>query len=73
MKDLEDHYHDDFISEVVDILVDRLKGLDYDKGYETVRRVNYLVNIAKQDDLKKSLNRLKSFWRMKRQDWKRYL
>ena len=28
--------------------------------YETVRRINYLVNIAKQEDLKKSLNKLKS-------------
>ena len=48
--------HDDFISEAVDILVDLLKG----KDYEEVRRVNYLVNIAKQEDLKKSLNKLKS-------------
>ena len=46
----------DFISESVDILVDLLKG----KDYETVRRINYLVNIAKQEDLKKSLNKLKS-------------
>jgi len=28
--------------------------------FETVRRINYLVNIAKQVDLKKSLNKLKS-------------
>ena len=40
----------------VDILVDLLKG----KDFETVRRINYLVNIAKQEDLKKSLNGLKS-------------
>ena len=46
----------DFISESVDILVDLLKG----KDYETVRRINYLVNIAKQEDFKKSLNKLKS-------------
>jgi len=52
---MEDHL-DDFISESVDILVDLLKG----KDFETVRRINYLVNIAKQEDLKKSLNRLKS-------------
>ena len=48
--------HDDFISEAVDILVDLLKGSEY----ETIRRINYLVNIAKQEDLKKSLNKLKS-------------
>ena len=47
--------HDDFISESVDILVELLKG----KDYETVRRINYLVNTAKREDLKKSLNRLK--------------
>ena len=51
--------YDDFISEAVDILVDLLKAKDYE-DYETVRRINYLVNIAKQEDLKKSLNRLKS-------------
>ena len=50
---------DDFISEAVDILVDLLKAKDYE-DYETVRRINYLVNIAKQEDLKKSLNKLKS-------------
>ena len=48
--------HDSFISESVDILVDLLKG----KEYETVRRINYLVNTAKLEDLKKSLNKLKS-------------
>ena len=32
----------------------------YLKSFETVRRINYLVNIAKQDELKKSLNKLKS-------------
>jgi len=48
--------HNEFISEAVDILVDLLKG----KDYETIRRINYLVNIAKQDELKKSLNRMKS-------------
>ena len=42
--------HDEFISEAVDILVDLLKAKDYE-DYETVRRINYLVNIAKQDDL----------------------
>ena len=47
--------HDDFISESVDILVELLKGEDY----ETIRRINYLVNTAKREDLKKSLNRLK--------------
>ena len=51
--------HNEFISEAVDILVDLLKAKDYE-DYETVRRINYLVNIAKQEDLKKSLNRLKS-------------
>ena len=50
---------DDFISEAVDILVDLLKAKDYE-DYETVRRINYLVNIAKQEDLKKSLGKLKS-------------
>ena len=55
---MEENY-DEFISEAVDILVDLLKGRDYE-DYETVRRVNYLVNIAKQEDLKKSLNKLKS-------------
>ena len=39
--------HDEFISEAVDILVDLLKVKDYE-DYETVRRINYLVNIAKQ-------------------------
>ena len=52
---MEENY-DEFISEAVDILVDLLKGSEY----ETVRRINYLVNIAKQEDLKKSLNKLKS-------------
>ena len=52
---MENHL-DDFISESVDILVDLLKG----KDFETVRRINYLVNIAKQEDLKKSLKGLKS-------------
>jgi len=47
--------HDSFISESVDILVDLLKG----KEYETVRRINYLVNNARLEDLKKSLNKLK--------------
>ena len=51
--------YDDFISEAVDILVDLLKAKDYE-DYETVRRINYLVNIAKQEDLKKSLGKLKS-------------
>jgi len=51
-----EYYLDDFISESVDILVNLLKG----KDYETVRRINYLVNIAKQKDLKKSLKWLKS-------------
>jgi len=59
MKDLEDN-RDEFISEAVDILVEHLKGTDYDKGYEEVRRINYLVNTAKQEDLKKSLGKLKS-------------
>ena len=48
--------HDGFISEAVDILVELLKG----KDYETVRRISYLVNTAKRDDLKKLLNKLKS-------------
>ena len=48
--------HEDFITEAVDILVELLKG----KDYETVRRINYLVNTAKRDDLKKLLNQLKS-------------
>ena len=52
---MEDHL-DDFISNSVGILVDLLKG----KDFETVRRINYLVNIAKQEDLRESLNRLKS-------------
>ena len=52
---MEDHL-DDFISESVDILVDLLKG----KDFETVRRINSLVNIAKQEDLRKSLKGLKS-------------
>ena len=52
---MEDHL-DDFISDSVDILVDLLKG----KDFERVRRINYLVNIAKQEDLRKSLNGLKS-------------
>ena len=51
--------HDEFISEAIDILVDLLKVKDYE-DYETVRRINYLVNIAKQEDLKKSLNKLKN-------------
>ena len=51
--------HDEFISEAVDILVELLKAKDYEE-YETVRRVNYLVNTAKQENLKKSLNKLKS-------------
>ena len=51
--------HDEFISEAVDSLVELLKAKDYE-DYETVRRINYLVNIAKQEDLKKSLNKLKS-------------
>ena len=57
---------DDFISEAVDILVDLLKGKEKKLSiknlslYEEVRRINYLVNIAKQEDLKKSLNKLKS-------------
>ena len=55
---MEENY-DEFISEAVDILVDLLTGRDYE-DYETVRRVNYLVNIAKQEDLKKTLNKLKS-------------
>ena len=55
---MEENY-DEFISETVDILVDLLTGRDYE-DYETVRRVNYLVNTAKQEDLKKSLNKLKS-------------
>ena len=49
---MEDHL-DEFISDAVDILVDLLKG----KDFETVRRINYLVNIAKQEDLKISFNR----------------
>ena len=63
---MEENY-DEFISEAVDILVDLLKGSEEKKlsnmhlsPYETVRRINYLVNIAKQEDLKKSLNKLKS-------------
>jgi len=56
--------HDGFISEAVDILVDLLKGEKLSNmnlsPYETVRRINYLVNTAKRDDLKKSLNKLKS-------------
>ena len=55
MKDTEET-HEDFITEAVDILVDLLKG----KDYETVRRVNYLVNTAKREDIKKLLNKLKS-------------
>ena len=51
--------YDDFISEAVDILVDLLKAKDYE-DYETIRRINYLVNIAKQEDIKKSLGKLKS-------------
>ena len=57
---MEENY-DEFISEAVDILVDLLKGSEEKKlsnmhlsPYETVRRINYLVNIAKQEDLKKS-------------------
>ena len=51
---MEDHL-DDFISESVDILVDLLKG----KDFETVRSINYLVNISKQEDLNKSLNQMR--------------
>jgi len=58
--------HDDFISEAVDILVELLKGkekklsINNNSLYEEVRRINYLVNTAKLEDLKKSLNKLKS-------------
>ena len=58
--------HEDFISEAVDILVDLLKGREKKLSnknlspYETVRRINYLVNTAKREDLKKLLNKLKS-------------
>jgi len=31
----------------------------YLKSFETVRRINYLVNIAKQDELKQSLNQMR--------------
>jgi len=53
---------DDFISESVDILVDLLKGKGEGSkhSFELVSRINYLVNIVKQDELKKSLNKLKS-------------
>ena len=47
---------DEFISDVIRILVDLLKGRDY----EEVRRINYLVNLARQDDLKESFNKLKN-------------
>ena len=56
--------HDGFISEAVDILVELLKGKKLSNmnlnPYETVRRVNYLVNTAKREDIKKLLNKLKS-------------
>ena len=48
--------HDEFISDAIHILVDLLKGRDY----EEVRRINYLVNLARQDDLKEIFNKLKS-------------
>jgi len=35
---------DEFISDAIHILVDLLKGRDY----EEVRRINYLVNLARQ-------------------------
>ena len=77
---------DEFISDTIRILVDLLKGRDY----EEVRRINYLVNLARQDDLKEIFNKLKSlpflliwlqefiktirsFWRTSREDWMRYL
>ena len=47
---------DEFISDAIRILVDLLKGRDY----EEVRRMNYLVNLARQDDLKGSFNKLKN-------------
>ena len=47
---------DDFINDAIHILVEALKGKDYEK----VRRVNYLVNLARKDDLKDSLNKLKN-------------
>ena len=62
---MEDHPND-FISESVDILVDLLKEPGkklsnmHLNPFETVRRINYLINVAKQEDLKKSLNKLKS-------------
>ena len=59
---IEEEQYEDFISEAIDILVDLLKGKGEGKKYsfERVRRINYLVNIAKQDDLKKLINKLKS-------------
>ena len=47
---------DDFINDAIHILVEVLKGKDYEK----VRRVNYLVNLARKDDLTDSLNKLKN-------------
>ena len=47
---------DEFISDAIHILVDLLKGRDY----KEVRRINYLVNLARQDDLKEIFNKLKS-------------
>ena len=48
--------HDEFISDAIHILVDLLKGRDY----EEVRRINYLVNLARQDDLRETFNKLKN-------------
>jgi len=47
---------DEFKSDAIHILVDLLKGRDY----EEIRRINYLVNLARQDDLKESFNKLKN-------------
>jgi len=44
---MEENY-DEFISEAVDILVDLLKGSEY----ETVRRINYLVKYCQTGRLK---------------------
>ena len=47
---------DDFILEAIDILTDVLKK----HSFEDVRRVNFLVNIARKDELKEMIGKLKS-------------
>ena len=55
---------DEFISGAVDVLVELLKGKNITDlhldVFETARRINYLVNIAKQDELKNSLGKLEN-------------